>query len=561
MDGPAEGWADPLGEYFSRLGFIIDGGGFGHYAALGEYAQTFEMNEWVRFDEPGVYRCYCSTSRVQADDKKDQRLLVVSQVIEFEITPADSSFVQGTLAQAQRDVKNDKLRAQAVRTLRFLATPEAVEVLAGLANDPEIAQEAMFGLIGVRDRAKALQTLRKSWTILTWRSMIRSRPPWWNCRFRLRTCPRSRRAGRGKKTMHSRSQRWSKRRPAWRRNWRPMSPRDCGVNAGGRWPRRVAHLLFNAKIDNPQLRRGLAENFSLFTRDERCSILEDRFWPLAKCPEFEPVLAQIVDHPLAHEQWYAVSEQSLAVLRYGEFQPQKARSLILSDIRQPCPNLARTAALSLPTEALPLDFQSVLLKNLTARPESDVEKVAGLIEHYGTKAILPGVVTYYRRYEGRWACGIEESFLRFWIEHDRPAGLEALMRVARSRETGCYKTVLENTLRHNWRNDLQKILLPLLDDPSADLAAQSAKLLQEDGDNQCVEPLIAALAGRPATTQRAKTDDRDQSAARYAIVSALAEGKRFRLTPEQRIRIVGLLKTEDEKIQFPTSMPTSRSGD
>ena len=132
------------------------------------------------------------------------------------------------------------------------------------------------------------------------------------------------------------------------------------------------------------------------------------------------------------------------------------------------------------------------------------------------------------------------------------------MRVAMSRQTGCYKSVLVDTLSRNWQNDLQKFLLPFLDDPSADLAAQAAQLLGEHGDSQCVEPMIAALARRPATTQRASTDDRDQMGARFAIISALANGKHFQLTSEHRSRILGQLKTDSEKSQFPTSVPTSR---
>jgi hypothetical protein len=565
VDGPGGGWADPLGEYFSRE-WAIYGGGLGQCAKLGEHAQTFDMNEWVRFDKPGVYRCYCVTTRVQADDGKNEQLPVVSQIAEFKITPADEAFVQATVAQARRDLDDEKLRGQAVRTLRFLATPEAVDMLAGLTDDSQVAQEAMFGLIGARDRAGALQILRKKLDDPD----VALNQTLETAIVELTLSPQDRiNTANGQDSydeqvaalahLEERGAAIEQKKARIAAELAAYVAKGLDRKRGRALASTCAHLLFNAKMDNPQLRRSLAANYSMFTPDERVLLLNDDHWPLAKCPEFEPILAKIVAQPLRGEDWYWPGEQSLALLRYCDFQPQKARALILADIRQPQPKLSAKAALSLPADALPADFDVVLLKNLTSKdkPEPDRYKVVPLIEQYGTKAILPGVLAYYREAEGRWPCEIEDSFLRFWIKQDRPAGLEALVRVAKSHQTGCYKEVLLHTLGGNWQDDLQKLLLPFLDDPSPDAAAQAAQLLGEHGDGQCVEPMIAALARRPVTTDRAKDANRNQLEGRCVIIAALANGKHFQLTPQQRSRITALFKTDDEKWQFPTTVPAS----
>lgn len=559
VDGPAGGWADPLGDYFSRS-LVRHGGGLGQYAKLDEHAQIFDMNEWVRFDKPGVYSCYCVTSRVQADDGKNERLTVVSQIVEIKVTPADEAFVVATAAQARRDLDDEKLRAQAVRTLRFLATPEAVELLAGLTDDPKNAQDAMFGLIGARDRAGALQMLRKKLDDPD----VALNHPLETAIVELSLSPDDKPVfGLGPEG----EQRYAHTVATIEQKMARIADELAAHAAKGLDRKRgralastCAHLFFNAKMDDPQLRRTVVANFSLFTPEERELLLNDDHWSLAKCPEFEPVLAKIVAQPLTREQWYWAGEQSLALVRYGEFQPAKARAMILADIRQTRPNLAAKAALSLPAEAIPPDLDAILLRNLTSKekPEPDAEKIVLLTEHYGTKAILPGVVAYYRPLEGRCWCNVEDSLLRFWIKHDRPAGLDALVRVAKSRQTGCYKEVLLNTLRDNWQDDLQKLLLPFLDDPSPDAAAQAAQLLGEYGDNQCVEPMIAALARRPVTTDRAKDANRNQLEGRCAVIAALAKGRHFQLTAEQRARIVGLFKTDIEKWQFPVPAPATQ---
>ena len=62
VDGEAGGYCDPL---FTFLTIAFSGGGFGSYAELGTYSQTFDLNEWVRFDKPGTYRLYGTTGRMQ----------------------------------------------------------------------------------------------------------------------------------------------------------------------------------------------------------------------------------------------------------------------------------------------------------------------------------------------------------------------------------------------------------------------------------------------------------------------------------------------------------------
>src|ERR1700694_1205606 len=60
---PDRGWVDPLKTYFSRG---HGGGGLSNSSSLSAnpILVTFDLNEWVRFDQPGVYRVTVTSHRV-----------------------------------------------------------------------------------------------------------------------------------------------------------------------------------------------------------------------------------------------------------------------------------------------------------------------------------------------------------------------------------------------------------------------------------------------------------------------------------------------------------------
>ncbi len=167
---PADGAVDPLREYFEQ-GTM--GGGLYSTPTLTTQPQIlhFDLNEWHRIDRPGKYRLYATSSRLQDETRNvpGQRgqVLVDSNLVEFEVLPADEQWQRDQLARATKTLATggagDEAR-QAIRRLRFLATPEVAPELArhfNGSNRSALDWECMFGLFAVRDRAAAIRAMRQ----------------------------------------------------------------------------------------------------------------------------------------------------------------------------------------------------------------------------------------------------------------------------------------------------------------------------------------------------------------------------------------------------------------
>jgi len=63
--------ADPLRWYFERGGV---GGGLGNSQDLGEWKITLPANQWLRFEEPGVYTLRAYSNRIEKGDRGDNRI-------------------------------------------------------------------------------------------------------------------------------------------------------------------------------------------------------------------------------------------------------------------------------------------------------------------------------------------------------------------------------------------------------------------------------------------------------------------------------------------------------
>jgi hypothetical protein len=129
---PPDGAVDPIADYFkSGLdGFML--GGLRGIPDLTEkpYLMTAELNEWQRIEKPGHYRMYVVSSRVGKGGRgtflDNGSSPVVSNVIEFDVLPADQKWTRQKLNEALSALaKLDADHNSACRTLRFLGTTEA----------------------------------------------------------------------------------------------------------------------------------------------------------------------------------------------------------------------------------------------------------------------------------------------------------------------------------------------------------------------------------------------------------------------------------------------------
>ena len=95
-------------------------------------------------------------------------------------------------------------------------------------------------------------------------------------------------------------------------------------------------------------------------------------------------------------------------------------------------------------------------------------------------------MTFYQSPEEGWDCLIQTAILRYLLKYDRPAGLRAIEKAVNFRKTtGCYKTVLGETLYDSFDADTEKLVRKFANDSDPEVAADARKLLvQHDLTNR-----------------------------------------------------------------------------
>ena len=154
---------DPLAEYFANgFGGM---GGIRQMPILGTAPEkmTFEINEWHRFDHPGHYRLYVTSSRIELDGADGGRvdLAPTSNVVELDVILPTASDAARLLANAiaLADSKNEDDRHKGWRALRFLGTEGAAREMVRRFSDEDGNGEWELGLIGSPQRAFALAAM------------------------------------------------------------------------------------------------------------------------------------------------------------------------------------------------------------------------------------------------------------------------------------------------------------------------------------------------------------------------------------------------------------------
>jgi hypothetical protein len=177
---PKAGWGDPLAAYFAYGSFI--GGGLRGGQNLSSKAVTLNvnLNEWVRFDEPGTYTLSVTSHRVGPSGKRWAEFpertvdLPSSNRLTLIVIPSTPQWQDATLSRILRDLpitpRNDAAprepspaQKDTVADLRFLGTAKAMPVLAAQLRDDSAGEwDAYFGLIGLPPAAResALLSMR-----------------------------------------------------------------------------------------------------------------------------------------------------------------------------------------------------------------------------------------------------------------------------------------------------------------------------------------------------------------------------------------------------------------
>jgi hypothetical protein len=554
VEGPEHGFTDPLGVYFATFGGI--GGGLGGYENLppqGRFSMSFDLNEWVRFDLPGRYRVYCRTWRADPNDRVLNPVPLCSPILTFEILGPNRGWTASKVQSAVDKLRSpdNQVRREGARDLRFLAVPRAMAPLAALLDDDRLRGEALFGLVGSRDSSRArdalLQRLRRPSTVITHNYL--------NALAIVSAWPETPVLSVDSNDTEALRQQYERLHRVQEAALKPLLAELAAAvpHKKGRAQAMASLVLLERGVDSPPLRQTLAQVFRDLTSEEQCDVLEDR-WEQVRCPAFQTTFERILSEPEVYEHYYFGGIRTFAVYRYLDLQPQKARDLILRDIRRPHPLFGGRAFMSLPDKALP-ELDEIFLANLKER-DRDYDKLPLLIERYATQRILPDVIALYRKDAERWSGEIISGcVLRYWIKHDPEAGLAAVRRaVLCRRSVQSYKGILSDVLSPYYSPEAEDLALSFLDDTDGDVVRDVFRLFEKHGSPAIANPLLMLL-GNLGDESFLWTTDSSNSPLRYGVISCLTRKRDWQLTNDQKKTLYSLLQSNEERAGFHRRFP------
>jgi len=159
---PATGWSDPLATYFEQ-DFPITGDGPvpSLFQKRKPLQVSLDLNEWVRFDQPGDYSVKVISSRIVW--RTGQPKALASNTIGLHIVPASPEWQSGELQWIRENWGSEHASFGAAQDdLRYLATPAAVEEMTSRLREevePGIADYQCAPCMGIMGLPAAMRDI------------------------------------------------------------------------------------------------------------------------------------------------------------------------------------------------------------------------------------------------------------------------------------------------------------------------------------------------------------------------------------------------------------------
>ncbi len=549
---PRGGASDPLYDYFHfRNAFL--GGGLRTNPALEAkpYVVAADLNEWYRFERPGRYRLYVTSNRVGGRRLGEGRpLAVTSNLIEFEIVPADAAWSKQTLTQAAGVLDSREPRAdrrEACRTLRFLATADAAREMVrrfdGRDADSGCEFEYDFGLRSTPHRALAAAEMERRLAapdqpvttefvhVLSFLSFMQQNfaplPPY---------------PGNGnEEAVKLWRDEYDRRDAAYDQIVDGYARRLAAAVFAKEGAARAVSLdaLISLRAQTARARKGTADAqadkslvaalvsvFAQLPTNTQSRLLEFE-WPLIASPEMLPALRRIYQNPPKTNDLIAGD----ALRRIYELSPEEGRRLIIEEMRSPAPRVRVRVLTLLPDESLQ-EVDSLVAERLAAG-DSDDDTLPQLAERYSTAAVSSQLKSAYEDKIGRMACAPQAALLAYFLRVEPAYGAGLVEKALASRkDTGCYESLLTDVARLRASPELERIALATLGDPDPAPASDAATMLGGYGSAGARDALLRRFedwreewAGRERElialdeSDPLKSQSRVESALRLALTS------------------------------------------
>lgn len=536
---PAEGAVDPLPTNTGSMGGLTNF----QFLTPEPWNLKLNLNEWVRFTQPGEYRLRIVSDRITIRDPSNQLgtspVAARSNEITLKIVAADPAWQKQVFREAVTNLDKpaptkpeemqqyEAARRQSIETLRFLGTADAARELVKRmrGDDPGgLDYICSLGLLSTPERAAARSAMEEALADPDY-------PVHGGFLYTLRTLYTEPGAA--------------------NTNWREGQQRAVEQLIATLSTKRGKALsislstavseAWNAealpKEVTEKLVGQLISMFDQLPANEQNSLLTYR-WDKIGGPAMLPILKRYAqaykDFPeMRDSKAYELRQLSASALRHWyELDPADARPAIIKEISRPRPRYDARVLGILPDETLPeVDF--ILAENFAASDDLDgASHLASLIARFASAAILPQIVEKLDPMIGKSACAIQNPTLAYLLRVDpaiaRPR-IERAIAARGEKSTACRQSLLQEVSGIHYDPVLEEIGIQSLDDPDPQVAATAATMLGKFGSAEVEAALwrrytswTAKWAGRESQLDRMFADGIDENVYQLGLGQNLA---------------------------------------
>jgi hypothetical protein len=498
---PKSGWDDPLELYFRSYACFMGGGLRGIDTLTDKPAVVhLELNEWVRFKEPGRYRITITSSRVSKNGAPlFQGVGVTSNQLTLTIVSPTEAWQNSTLNAAiavldtpapTAPVRLDQLnqRQEAAKTLRYLGTPAAARAMARRLTGSEWDWDFKLGLAGSPAKDAGLQEME---TLL-----VDPKFPVVDLFLdAMSVIAVSDDAGEDRHTQKKKAEERFRQELALAVGDKEGKARAVSANTVVEDSAAGSDTLPKAVKRN--LTRELIAGFDDLPIDKQVELVQYR-WSALDHEEMLPLLRTLAQQyhdfsELREMKAYQSNNLSASALQHWyEMAPEEARPIVLQEIARPKPRFSANVLGMLPEKDLP-EIDSILAEHLNPRQNYEINaNLASLIARYATPAVEARVTNFLDPILAKEACAVQDPLLAYILKVD-PEGARPRIETAMSARgedfSACNHMLLTEVAQ--LQNDplLQEIAIKSLDDSDPQIVAGAAAYLKDYGSASAEDAL------------------------------------------------------------------------
>jgi hypothetical protein len=506
---PASGGVDPLA---GRAGGL--GGGITSYRFLSAepWTTTVNLNEGLRFTQPGEYQLAVSSWRVSQKDAStasgESQVTARARPIRLRIVPATRAWQKATFDQAVAALEQARVvpprerrfskssRRQALETLRFLGTPRALRELAKrLRGDDPGGDDhvCMQGLLFSPNPEAARRAIEEA--------LADPDQPISDAFFaalrEIRSAP------------EDRAHHWREDQRQAVKELLAVLPSKTGKALSTSVSTAVQAAWDGTALPRRTVDKLVQQLLSLVDQlpvEEQTRLLTHG-WTRIAGPAWLPIVRRWAqsyrDFPnmRVSPAYESLERSAMALQRWYQLDPSGARPAIIEEIARPRPRFDALVLGVLPDRTLP-EVDAELVGHFAASDDPDASAhLSSLVARYATEAVLAEILALLDSRIGRWECASQNPALAYVLRVSPELARARIERALAARGPGyssCHHALLQTVSELQYDPVLEEAGIRAIDDPDPQVATSAAMMLGRFG-SAAAEPVLWRRCTRAGT--------------------------------------------------------------